>query len=636
MQLTVRDAQRNARDTEILVTLVRSAAEMRNSFEDMKRFIAQQDELLAHESGRQHEATLRTIGGPRPPPPSFRSNRQFNNGGEEELQMQNKRRNVFKRALKGLSMKNNSDLTKIEDMLEHLLGEVECLRGAQGFQSSQPGYSTPSQRAQPDALNQSPGAQAYANGSPRGSIDAYQQRSSPRHSQRSSQNRDLVPPPVPQGRDGQGLDNDQSYFDRSTSSRERLASRYYQQPRDEPSPLIPPPPAQPPISINMASMADPSSAEKQHRKNKSNSSNFFPKISRWSKTTASAFGDNFRASAQSSQVPPQRERGSYDSAPRDSGDPYAYADGAYNDYNTRAGDPLRSRNSLERDFAEQGGGRRPSTQSHSGAPRPPSPLVPSQLAPTPSQMAPTPSQLPPSRLSENNDPKYRAHRDSLNLQHPQPRQGPTDRFQTRLESQAVDFRDLRTPLSPNTTTDPWTSSASLNLQQLGSGIGSGVGSTPRTTTMAPMPTASRQSPLSETGYSDGASAISGASGRRARRSRDDGPLVPPEQSAPQPQYQPQLQQPAPIGSNAGDGYATYADRMVSRSSPGLGSHLRHASYESATGTVPRSPPQRKPSGPRPITRGKAEYTQRAGAGGEYGYGGAGYPAYGGGGYAARY
>jgi hypothetical protein len=39
--LTVRDAQRNARDTEILVTLVRSAAEMRESFEDMKKFISE-------------------------------------------------------------------------------------------------------------------------------------------------------------------------------------------------------------------------------------------------------------------------------------------------------------------------------------------------------------------------------------------------------------------------------------------------------------------------------------------------------------------------------------------------------------------------------------------------------------------
>lgn len=37
--LTVRDAHRNARDTEVLVTLVRSAAEMRNSFGEIKSFI---------------------------------------------------------------------------------------------------------------------------------------------------------------------------------------------------------------------------------------------------------------------------------------------------------------------------------------------------------------------------------------------------------------------------------------------------------------------------------------------------------------------------------------------------------------------------------------------------------------------
>jgi hypothetical protein len=41
--LTVRSAQRNVRDSEILITLVRSAAETRHDFENMKSFIAEQD-----------------------------------------------------------------------------------------------------------------------------------------------------------------------------------------------------------------------------------------------------------------------------------------------------------------------------------------------------------------------------------------------------------------------------------------------------------------------------------------------------------------------------------------------------------------------------------------------------------------
>ena len=44
--LTVRDAQRNARDTEILVTLVRSAAEMRNQLDEMRHFIKTQDTMI--------------------------------------------------------------------------------------------------------------------------------------------------------------------------------------------------------------------------------------------------------------------------------------------------------------------------------------------------------------------------------------------------------------------------------------------------------------------------------------------------------------------------------------------------------------------------------------------------------------
>lgn len=129
----MRDAQRNARDTEILVTLVRSAAEMRNSFEDMKRFIASQDDMLVDTGNKQHDRTIqKVIGGPRPQP--FGAPRAARRPSGEDDYMEDlptKRRNVFRRALKGLSGRNSNDLSKIEEMLVQLLGNVEGLKAAQ-------------------------------------------------------------------------------------------------------------------------------------------------------------------------------------------------------------------------------------------------------------------------------------------------------------------------------------------------------------------------------------------------------------------------------------------------------------------------------------------------------------------------
>ena len=129
--LTVRDAQRNARDTEILVTLVRSAAEMRQSFDDMKRFIAEQDDMIMQNTDRDAEVTVQKIvavGGPRPQPPA--SPRTISQR-ESQDEIQTKRKNVLRRALKGLTGgKKADDLAKIEEMLNHILYEVEDLKHA--------------------------------------------------------------------------------------------------------------------------------------------------------------------------------------------------------------------------------------------------------------------------------------------------------------------------------------------------------------------------------------------------------------------------------------------------------------------------------------------------------------------------
>ncbi|KAH0028821.1 hypothetical protein KCU78_g3511, partial [Aureobasidium melanogenum] len=128
--LTVRDAHRNARDTEILVTLVRSAAEMRHEFEEMKKFIAEQDRKIMENTDRDAEYTVKKVlGGPRPQPPA-QPRTIHGTYNEEDIPM--KRKNVFKRALRGLSKRGSNDLSKIEDMLNQILGDVEDLKMTQG------------------------------------------------------------------------------------------------------------------------------------------------------------------------------------------------------------------------------------------------------------------------------------------------------------------------------------------------------------------------------------------------------------------------------------------------------------------------------------------------------------------------
>ena len=131
----MRDAQRSARDTEILVTLVRVAAEMRNSFSDMRNLLGDSEDVIINEVQMNTDRSVqKAINGPRPLPPS--AARSLRQGSQDEMfeDPPTKRRNVFRRALKGLSMKSSNDLGKIEDMLVQLLGDVEGLKVAQGLQ----------------------------------------------------------------------------------------------------------------------------------------------------------------------------------------------------------------------------------------------------------------------------------------------------------------------------------------------------------------------------------------------------------------------------------------------------------------------------------------------------------------------
>ncbi|KAJ5544716.1 hypothetical protein N7461_007020 [Penicillium sp. DV-2018c] len=481
--LTVRDAQRNARDTEILVTLVRSAAEMRTSFEQMKKFIAEQDELIMDTTEREHERTQKALGGPRPLPPSGSRNRQLNTADEED-----KRKNIFKRALKGLSLKSGNDLSKIEGMLEQLLDEVEALRAGQegGIPRSGSmdlnGHGTFGQNGAPIETSRSP----YGSSSSR-PVDAACRDSDQRVSTVHEVDEDVE------------LHDDDRFMTshlpvRDAPRHERSGSL----PLDTP-PRKPVPPA--------ARSTDTTPKAEKTRKHKSNSSSIFPKISRWSKSTATSMGDNIRNSIQPSRkdrpVSDQSRSGS-DLAPL----------GAYKAdyYDPNGDDRIRSTYTFDEEHDEN---------------RPPSPLVPSQVSEA---------------------PKYRGHRGSLELQHPQPRQGPTGRYQSRLETEAQAFGG---PISP-TGSDQW-SNSSLSAANPAHNRNSGISGN------------TRLSPISDAGYSETSTRVPGPP--RPPKVKDDGPLVP--------------SRPPKLAEDEESAHS--ADRVLSRSS------------------AIRSPPTRKPTGPRPLT-----------------------------------
>jgi hypothetical protein len=417
--LTVRDAQRNARDTEILVTLVRSAAEMRNSFEDMKKFIAEQDDLIMDEAERHHEKTQRIIGGPRPQPlgtPRFPRRTM----SEEDEDMPNKRQNVFKRALKGLGSKNSSELQNIEAMLMQLLGDVENLRGIQPGRNTSNGTHPPSLTSAdnvraPTDPGYEPEGQAgtsstgdrsgfFSNNSSR-QADHWAQGSG----RRESGNR--VSTVLEGDEDVESFEPHQQNgtlqnaigMPLPSPTRDLRAERAV--PRGGSEPLATPPRMQQPATGTSSNENTPriSSDSKPDRRRKSISSSFFPKISRWSKTTASSIGDNFRGTNNKARPYSQTSQSG------DRIDDYAY--------DPQGDDRLRSNHSL-------------ANEQHQGQEnRPPSPLIPSQVS---------------------DNPKYQAHRNSLNLQHPQPRQGPTGRYQHQLETEAQYYGE--DPFSPTSQT----------------------------------------------------------------------------------------------------------------------------------------------------------------------------------------
>ena len=438
---------------------------MRNSFEDMKRFIKKQDEMVVIESSKQHDRTVqKVIGGPRPQPLGTpRVPRRSSAEDDMTDDIPSKRRSVFRRALKGLGGRSSNDLARIEEMLVHLLDEVEGLKAGQ---ESRADFGLPRgndynsyenlRDAGPDGYEPEGQAGTSSTGNQSGyfSNPPSRQTNRARGSEgiRGSQNRVST---VLEGDEEQETPLEpfeQNVLDNQFENNEQLLTPTRDQPRGSSVPLGTPPSKHVQTGAQSNENTPKTSTDKS-RKHKSSSSSFIPKISRWSKTTASSVADNFRNSGRRERPLSEVSR---------SGSDLNYNTNEH--YDPQGDDRLRSQESLDQD-------------------RPPSPLIPSQV-------------------SER--PAYEAHRDSLNLQHPQPRPGPTARYQNHLESQA---QTLNSPVSPSS--DQFGSNPILARYAPGNGHRlSGAG---------------HLSPISDAGYSELSSKNPPA---RPPKVRDDGPLVP--------------------------------------------------------------------------------------------------------------
>ncbi|MCJ1393287.1 hypothetical protein MMC18_006159 [Xylographa bjoerkii] len=517
--LTVRDAQRNARDTEILVTLVRSAAEMRNSFEDMKRYIAEQDEMLIDVGSKQHDRTAqKIIGGPRPQPLGTPRIPRRSSADDDTIDEPSKRRSVFRRALKGLGGRSSNDLARIEDMLVHLLSEVEELKAGKEMRPSPGAVQRSSYNSYENMRDVAPEGyepEGHAGTSSTGNQSGYLSNPPSRQGNRQrghdgvrgSQNR--VSTVLEGDEEPETLleDHEQNVLNNQFENNEQLLTPTGDAPRGGSVPLGTPPAIHIPTGTQSNENTPKTSTDKS-RKHKSSSSSFFPKISRWSKTTASTIADNVRGGGRQERPFSQVSR---------SGSDLNY--NIDDHYDPQGDDRIRSNDSLDQD-------------------RPPSPLIPSQVS---------------------EKPAYQAHRDSLNLQHPQPRPGPTARYQNHLESQA---QTLNSPISPSS--DQFGSNPILARYAPGNGnrLSGGAGNL---------------SPISDAGFSE-ASQRTGPP--RPPKVRDDGPLVP--------------QRPPKVTTD--DDKPTFAQRSAAAAAAAEEPY-RH---EQANGSPRSASSQRKPTGPRPI------------------------------------
>jgi hypothetical protein len=399
--LMVRDAQRSARDTEIVALLMNSALEMRTSMNELRTLVQDTSDDVIFAGVENTEKLQKAINGPRPYPGarSIQSMSQVDTLNEAAA-----KKNLFKRAFQGLSNKGTSDFKRIEEILMQILGDVDDLKG----QSAVPAASTSGGRGssfdnlQPEGqFEQDRGYEPEGNStitpSQSGHFSLSHSRSRLANERRYSDNRIST---VAEHEDEYEHDHPSPSGERSNPNMLTPDRTGIQ--RGSSVPLDTPPQ---PLGVTqpMSNENTPRTTEKK-KKHKSGLSGWFPKISRWSGTTASSAG-NGKKEPKYDDYPPSRSGSSQGS----------YNDGDYS-------------------HAPYGDDQLPAGFPQQELPSAPDAAMP---APVRREITHTPGDAP----------KYKVHRNSLNLQHPQPRQGATERFRNALEFSAQEYNVPMTPRS---------------------------------------------------------------------------------------------------------------------------------------------------------------------------------------------
>ncbi|KAL8815093.1 MAG: hypothetical protein Q9223_005734, partial [Gallowayella weberi] len=278
----------------------------------MKKFIADQDDMMIEVGDKQHDRTIqKVIGGPRPQPSAAPRAPRRSSAEDEAFDELPKRKNVFKRALKGLGGRSSNDLARMEEMLIQLLGEVEELKAGQRISQgdavlgpgSQDSYNNRSREVaadgyEPEGQASTGNNSAYFPNSPSRQGNAIR---NPEGRRGSSQNRVST---VLEG--DEELDTyDQEVLDNQFENNEELLTPTRQYPRAGSIPLATPPQIQGPTCAQSNEHTPKTGGTDKSRRHKSSSSSFFPKISRWSKTTTSSTIDNNNNNNRNSRQQPR-------------------------------------------------------------------------------------------------------------------------------------------------------------------------------------------------------------------------------------------------------------------------------------------------------------------------------------------
>ncbi|EFX03965.1 hypothetical protein CMQ_893 [Grosmannia clavigera kw1407] len=469
--LMVRDAQRSARDTEILVTLVRAAAEMRTSFESVKSLLALHEKGISNDFSKKladsEDAIITEVldlGPKKQSAPTWA-------GPVRCLAA-----NIFRRALKSLNAKGNNDLTRIEDMLNQLLLQVDLLKAQTTVESGVMGTTVSGGRAPSpydDVESHMPyeheqdrgyepeghaGTSTASHASQSGHLSVHS-RGGPSVTSRNggydrkfSDNRISTVPEANEDDLEYGHQKSIASPRASTPTHARygspaslpqMSSALLATPQRQEESVQPLQPQSLPQlqTHNQDLQQTPQSGDNTPRTEKgkkhksTGSSSWLPKISRWSETTTSSVGRVFRASRDSKKG---NEELGYQSGPSRSRSDLASYDGYHMPTDPEGEDKLHggfSEQDLHHDEYYQPQTLQSETQDY-GLNANSTDVVPPD----------------PKSYMTPEDPKYHVHRNSLNLQHPQPRSGQP--LKATLESRAENFDS---PMSPRSA--DWAGSA---------------------------------------------------------------------------------------------------------------------------------------------------------------------------------